>query len=111
MAHNPVFTPVDDNGNTIGSTGGTATAAVAAGPGNTVIKAGPGRLNRVVVTAASTTGVLTFYDNASTAAGTILAIIPGSVAQGTAYDIQMPAAVGIVAAGATGSAAVTVSYS
>lgn len=111
MPHNPVVTIVDDNGNTVGSTGGTATATVASGAGNTVVKAGPGRLNRVLVTSASPTGVLTFYDNASTASGTVLAIIPTGVAQGTAYDIQMPAANGIVAAGATGSAAATVSYS
>lgn len=111
MPHNPVFTPVDDSGAVIGSSGGTATATVAAGVGTTVIKTGPGRLNRILVTSASPTGVLTFYDNASTGSGTVLAIVPSGVAQGTAYDIQMPAVNGIVAVGATGSAAVTVSYS
>jgi hypothetical protein len=109
VAHNSVSTLVDDNGFAITA---SSTAVVAAGVGTTVIKKTAGRLVRVVVTGAVPTGALTFYDNASTGSGTVLAVIPGSgVVQGQAYDIQMPAANGITAVGATGSAAVTVSYS
>jgi len=110
MAHNMVGTLVDDNGYNIDS---IASVAVAAGPGTTVIKNGPGRLNRVLLTTASGTapGVLTFYDSVGAASGTILAIVPVSTAAGTAYDIRMPAAVGITAVGTTNSGAATVAYS
>lgn len=105
----PVVTLVDAGG-FAGST--SSTAVVAAGAGTTVIKAGPGRLGRVIVTGAVPTGALTFYDNASAGSGTVLAVIPASgVTSGQAFDIQMPAANGITAVGAAGSAAVTVSYS
>jgi hypothetical protein len=105
----PSFTLIDSGGFPVSS---SATGVVAAGVGTTVIKAGPGRLGRVTVTGAVPTGALTFYDNASTGSGTVLAIIPASgVTSGQTFDIQMPAANGIVAVGASGSAAVTVSYS
>ena len=107
--HNAVASLVDDNGFSITA---STTATVAAGAGTTVIKKTPGRLARVVVTGAVPTGALTFYDNATTGSGTVLAVIPASgVVTGQAYDIQMPAANGITAVGAVGSAAVTVSYS
>lgn len=106
----PHVIPVDQNDNMIGPAGGTTTATVAAGVGTTVVKASLGRLCRVVVTVAGSTGALTFYDNATTGSGTVLAVVPGSAAVGTAYDVQMPAALGIVAVGATGSVGATVSF-
>lgn len=110
MAVAPLFTPVDGSGIPIGSTAGTATATVASGAGNTVIKNSAGRLCRIVVTAGGT-GAVTFYDNASTNSGTALFIVPANAATGTSYDVQMPAANGITAAGSTSSSALTVSYS
>lgn len=104
----PVVTLADSNGFAVS---GTSTAVIAAGVGTTVIKATPGRLGRVSVTTASTTGVLTIYDNASTGSGTVLAAIPTNAAIGTSFDFQMPAANGITAVGAANSAGVTVSYS
>jgi len=117
MPNNPVFTPVDNSGNVLGtaasplqtSAGGTATATVPSGVGNTVIKNTAGRLCRIVVTTGGT-GAVTFYDNASTNSGTVLFIVPGSAATGATYDVQMPAVNGIVAAGSTSSSALTVSF-
>ncbi|WP_438489572.1 hypothetical protein [Streptomyces sp. S186] len=108
MPRNPVVTLVDDNSSSIG---GTTTVPVTAGAGTVVVKAAPGRLCRVVVTAAGTTGAVTFYDNASSATGTVLAVVPGSAAVGALYEVQMPAANGIVVAAAASSVALTVAYS
>lgn len=105
----PVVTLADSNGFAVSA---GLTAVVAAGAGTTVVKATPGRLGRVTVTGAVPTGALTFYDNASTGSGTVIGVIPASgVTTGQSFDFQMPAANGITAVGATGSAAVTVSYS
>lgn len=94
------------------TTGGASTAAVNAGATGApvVIKAGPGRLCRIVVTALGT-ALINIYDNASAASGTILFTIPASAAAGTIYDVQMPAALGIVAGNAANTPALTVSYS
>ncbi|GGX40619.1 hypothetical protein GCM10010341_73200 [Streptomyces noursei] len=108
MPHNPVVTLVDDNSSSIG---GTATVPIAAGAGTVVVKGAAGRLCRVVVTAAGSTGAVTFYDNASAASGTVLAVVPGGAGVGTVYEIQMPAANGIVASAAASSVALTVAYS
>lgn len=108
MAHNMVGTLVDDNGLNIDP---TATALVAAGVGTTVIKNGPGRLARVMATGATSTGALTIYDSVGAASGTVLAVIPSGATAGTIYNLGIPAAVGITAVGASGSAAVTVAYS
>jgi len=109
MAHNMVGTLVDDNGYNISPIG---TATVAAGVGTTVIKNGPGRLVKIVLTGAVPTGALTFYDSVGAASGTVLAVVPASGATvGQQFSIDMPAAVGITAVGASGSGAVTVAYS
>lgn len=109
MSHNMVGTLVDDNGFNVYPVN---TAVVAAGAGTTVVKNGPGRLVKIVITGAVPTGALTFYDSIGTASGTVLAVIPASGATvGQQYAIDMPAQNGITAVGATGSAAVTVSYS
>jgi hypothetical protein len=99
---------------------GVENAAVAAGVGTTVVKAGPGAngtgmLCRVVITTAGTTGNCTIYDNASAGSGTILAVIPGTTANASAvvgyvFDIRMPALNGITAVGASNSPGFTVSY-
>ena len=107
MPRNPVVTLVDDTSSSIG---GTATTALAAGAGTVVVEAAPGRLCRVVVTAAGSTGAVTIYDNASSATGIVLAVIPGSAAVGAVYEVQMPAANGIVAAAAAPSVALPVAY-
>ena len=92
------------------STGGSATATVAAGTGTTVIKASAGRLCRALVTAGTITGAVTIYDNATTGSGTVIGVIPTTAVIGGTYDFQMPAANGITAIGAAGSAALTVSF-
>jgi hypothetical protein len=99
------------------TTGGSATATVAAASaGPNVIKAAAGRLARVIITTAGTTGTDIFYDNASACSGTIIGEIAGTtasainVAGGVPFQLDMPAANGITECGGTGSAAVTVSY-
>ena len=100
----------DANGVLMMTDGGRATANVPTGAGNTVVKAGATRLCRVLVTAAGTgTGNVTFYDNATTNAGTVLALIPATVAIGTTYDVQMPAANGVVATNVLSGPQLTVS--
>lgn len=108
MAHNMVGTLVDDNGFNVYPVN---TALVPAGAGTTLIKNGPGRLGKAVVSVVGTAGALTFYDSVGTASGTVLAVIAGTTVAGTVIDLQMPAQNGITAVGASGTGAVTVSYS
>lgn len=104
MPHNLPVSLADDAGNPVHP---ATTKAIAAAAGTVVVKAAPGRLARVVVTAS---GAVTFYDNASAAFGTILFATPASPAVGTVYDVSMPAANGITASAAASSSAVTVLY-
>jgi hypothetical protein len=104
----PAFTPVDAADQPVH---GFATIAIPAGAATTVIKSRQARLSRIVVTTAGTTGITTFYDNAATGAGTVIAVVPAAAALGTVISVDMPASNGIVAVGAAASAALTVSYS
>ncbi len=71
---------------------------------------GPSRLCRIVVTTIGT-AALSFYDNATAAAGTILFTIPASAPVGSIYNVQMPAQNGSWVASGANSPAVTVSWS
>jgi hypothetical protein len=84
------------------------TTAIAAGATTTPISGGPGRLRKIVVTAAGTAST-TFYDDPAAAQGTVLFVTPAAPALGTIYDLNLPAAKGIYAVGIAGSAALTVS--
>jgi hypothetical protein len=108
MATYPLVQVVDSNGNP--TTGAASTAAVAANAGTVVVKSSPGRLSKVVVTTAASTGVLTVYDNASAASGTVLAVVPASTTAGTVYALDLPAANGIVVSAPASCAGVTLSY-
>lgn len=91
-------------------TGGQVATPVPAGTvGNTVIKATPGRLVHILVTAVGT-GALTVYDNATTNAGTIIGLVPAATPVGSLYALHMPAANGITVAGAAANPGVTVSW-
>lgn len=87
------------------------TRAVAAGTGTApvVVKATPGILTTVVVTAAGS-AQLNIYDNPSAASGTILAAIPASATVGQIFAVHMPANLGITAGQVSGSPAVTVAF-
>jgi hypothetical protein len=92
------------------SVGGRASQAIAAGvSANTVVKSGPGRLARILVTATGT-GALTIYDNASGPSGTIIALAPANAAVGMFIDCQAPAANGITVAGNSNNPGVTIFY-
>lgn len=87
------------------------TQAIAAGASTTTLKAGPGRVCKVSVTAAGTASDnLTIYDNASAGSGTVIAVIPGG---GTlqVYDISLPAFSGITVVNVASGPAVTVGWS
>lgn len=86
----------------------TVTATSAA---NTVVKASPGRLCRAVVTTAGAgAGSVLIYDNATTNSGTIIGAIPATVAAGTTYEFEMPAAAGVTVRGVASGPVFTVSY-
>lgn len=100
---------VDLNGTPV-SSGGSATVSIAAGTtANTVVKAAPGRLCRMLI-AVSGTAAVTIYDNASAASGTVIGAAPASAAVGTSYDFEMPASLGITVAGNAALPGITVSY-
>lgn len=94
---------------TLVSTGGQFSQAVAAASGTTTLKAAPGRLCRIVITAAGTASI-TFFDNASAASGTVLFISPASTSIGTIFDVQVPAQNGITASNPASSPGFTVSW-
>lgn len=108
----PATVQVDALGNVV-SAGGSATVAVPAGASTTaqVIKSSAGRLCRAVATGGSaSTAALTFYDNASSASGVAIGVVPSGASAGQSFDFQMPASNGITAGLLSGSAAVTVSF-
>lgn len=101
---------MDNFGSLFVNPGGAQTAAFAAAAGGPA-KASRGRLCRVLVTAAGTgSGSVLIYDNASAASGTIIGALPATVAAGTVYDFDMPAASGIFVVNQTNGPALTVSY-
>jgi hypothetical protein len=91
--------------------GGTATAAVAAGAGTTTISTAMGRFCRVLITTAGTgTGGVEFYDSATVAIGTVVGYIPATVAIGTLFSFEMPLANGLTVAVPANGPGMTVSY-
>ena len=91
-------------------TGGQTATPIAAGTvANTVIKATPGRLVHVLVTAVGT-NPLSIYDNATTNTGTIIGIVPASAPVGSLYALHMPAANGITVQGNAANPAITVAW-
>lgn len=107
MANNQIVTPYDD--------AGLPVAAVKTTPltlgGTLVIKGAAARLVKVIVTTVTASAALTFYDNAGTAAGTALLVVPAAAAVGTVYDVSLPAVNGIFASSAGATGAVTVAFS
>jgi hypothetical protein len=87
------------------------TASVPTGAGNTVVSARPGCLLRVLVTTAGAgAGNVLIYDNATTNSGTVIGIVPSTIAIGTFYTFVMPAANGITVANVASGPVLTVSY-
>jgi hypothetical protein len=104
--------PVGPSYDLLTNSGGQSTVSVPSGAGNTVIKAGPGRLCRVVITTlGSGSGDVTFYDNATTNSGTVLFRFINTQALATYLPaIDMPAANGITVANVANGPVFTVSY-
>lgn len=90
--------------------GGRASTAIASGvAGNTVIRASPARLARILVTATNT-AAMNIFDNATTPSGTIIGIVPANAAVGTIIDCQAPAANGITVGGNANNPGVTIFF-
>lgn len=96
--------------------GGYTSTAAAAATGPLTYRIGSGRLARTVVTAAGTTGNLTFYDNATSCSGNVIDVVPGAtnattVGQlGYVADPEIRFINGLTACGAAGSPAITLSW-
>ena len=95
---------------TTGGAFATPVPAATAGPG--AVKASAGRLVRLLVTTAGSTGAFTCYDNASSASGTVIGAISATNGASVGYTVElnMPAANGIFCVSAASGPAVTVSY-
>src|SRR5690349_6380632 len=90
---------------------GQFTVSVPSGAANTIIKAAPGRLCRIVVTTTGAgAGNVQFFDNASTNSGTVIGAVPANATAGQFFDFQMPAANGIVAQNVASGPVLTVSF-
>lgn len=90
--------------------GGTTTVAIAAGTSaDTVVKATPGRLCKVLVTTTGT-NPMAIWDNASGHTGTIIGAFAASPTVGTVVAFDMPAANGITVQGNAANPAVTISF-
>lgn len=105
------------NGPTFVTEGGGYTAMIAAASTSpTVLRIGPGRLARTLITAVGTTGNVTLYDNPSACSGAILAVVPGAsnastVGQlGYVADDEVRFLNGLTVCGSTGSPAITLSW-
>lgn len=103
-----MFTPAQVNEKLV-SVGGQFTSTVAVAAANTVIKAAPGRVCRIVITTAGTTA-FQIFDNATTNSGTILYQSPAANSVGTVIDVQMPAQNGITVANTATGPAFTISW-
>src|SRR5271170_1692381 len=114
MANNTnIYQPATE-GDTVQYGKSTATynaAQIAAA--NVVVKAGPGRLCKVLVTTAlANSTAVAIYDRATAASGTIVGYIASNQAVGSLLDFEMPCQNGItigIAANLTG-AVITISY-
>jgi hypothetical protein len=100
------FQPLPDR---LVSTGGLYTMSVVTTSAQ-VVKAGSGRLCKVIVVTANGSNAIEIYDNASAASGTVIGYVPASAAAGSIYDFQMPANAGIYIPAVTSGATITVSF-
>lgn len=97
-------------GAAVTTSGGVTTVAIASGTAtDTVVKATPGRLCRVLVTTTNT-NPMTIWDNASGHTGTIIGAFAASPTVGTVVSFEMPAANGITVQGNAANPAVTISF-
>jgi len=101
---------ISNDGAQLVTTGGQFATPVAASTAtDTVIKASPGRLCRVVVTATGA-NPMSIWDNASGHTGTIIGQLPASPAVGSVFDFNLPAANGITVQGSATNPGVTIGY-
>lgn len=96
--------------------GGYTGTVAAAATGPLTFRTGTGRLAKTIITAAGTSGNVTFYDNATACSGTVLYVVPGSTNSATVGQLGYVSAPevrfvnGLTACGATGSPAITLSW-
>jgi hypothetical protein len=63
----------------------------------------------LVTTAGTGTGNVLFYDNATTNSGTVVGVVPATIAIGTYYTFDMPVANGVVVQNVANGPVLTVS--
>lgn len=76
----------------------------------TVVKAGAGRLCRILVVTTNGANPILIYDNSSAASGTVVGVVAANAAAGTILDLQMPCTNGITIAATASAGTITVSY-
>lgn len=86
------------------------TAAQPQSNSDSVIKAAPGFLYKVLITATGT-GITLIYDNATAGSGVVIGAIPANPVAGTVYTFNAPAAAGITTKGGANNCAYTAFYS
>ncbi len=89
--------------------GGQTTAIAAATATDTVVKAAPGKLCRVLITTSGTAAV-EIFDHATAGSGKKIGHIAANAAAGTVATFMMPAANGITVKGDANLPAMTISY-
>lgn len=119
----PVGVPmyiVDVNGNVIGPIGSLPllfaqsnnNASVPTGAGNTIIKAAPGNITTIAVTATGTgAGNVQIFDNASTNSGLVLAAFPANATAGQSFQVYGWAKLGMTAQNVLNGPVFTVYFS
>jgi hypothetical protein len=89
----------------------TNCTSVASAAANTVLVVGQGRLCSVIVTTAGTgTGNVLFFDSATTNSGTIVGVLPATIAVGTLYLFNFPVQLGLVCQNVASGPILTVSW-
>src|SRR2546430_17542341 len=91
----------------VGSPQQDSTTAIAAGVSAAALLTGPGRLRKIICTAAGTASN-SFFDDPGAPQGTLLFVTHVAPALGQVFDLNVPAPKGLWAAGIAGSAAHTV---
>lgn len=87
----------------------TVTAASIAA-GNVPLRAGPGSYFKVLVVSANGANPVLIYDNAVTAAGTVLGVVPASAAAGNVYQFPVGYNFGVTIAQTAAAGALTISF-
>jgi hypothetical protein len=89
----------------------TTTGQIAGAAGTTTLLVSAGRLGQVVVLSTGTgTGLVSIFDNATTASGNIVGVISATATAGTVITFDMPVAHGITVQNVASGPALAVAF-